>query len=111
MTKELTTGRIRSLKGRRVSFTGFLSRPRHEAITAARRSGAVAQASPGPSTDVLVRGRPNTQQVAGKDGGTKLMEIRRLATLGQHITLIGEAQFWKLVAAATPARRKRAVKR
>jgi serine/threonine protein kinase len=96
--KELAAGRVRSLRGRRLSFTGFLKRPRREAIAAARRSGAVVQASPGPSTDVLVRGRPNAQQVAGKDGGTKLMEIRRLAAKGHRITIIGEAQFWKLVA-------------
>jgi len=98
------TGRVRSLKGRRLSFTGFLKRPRHEAIAAARKSGAVVQAGPGPTTDVLVRGRPNAQQVAGKDGGTKLMEIRRLAAQGHQITIIGEAQFWKLVA---PAKRRR----
>ena len=102
--KELRTGRVRNLRGRRVSFTGFLSRPRREAMAAARRSGAVVQANPGPATDVLVRGRPNAQQVAGKDGGLKLMEIRRLAAKGQRITIIGEAQFWKLV---TPAKRSR----
>jgi eukaryotic-like serine/threonine-protein kinase len=100
---ELVTGRVLSLQGRRVSFTGFLSRPRREAIAAARRAGAVFQASPGPTTDVLVRGRPNAQQVAGRSGGLKLMEIRRLAAKGHRVTLIGEARFWKLV--ARPARK------
>jgi len=103
--QQLPTGRVRSLKGRRVSFTGFLSRPRRDAIAAATRSGAVVQASPGPSTDVLVRGRPNAQQVAGKGGGLKLMEIRRLAAKGHRVTIIGEAQFWRLVARAKSARR------
>jgi len=103
--KQLTTGRVRSLKGRRVSFTGFLDRPRREAIAAATRSGAVVQASPGPSTNILVRGRPNVQQVAGKSGGLKLMEIRRLAAKGHRVTIIGEAQFWKLVAPAKSPRR------
>lgn len=102
----LATGRIRSLAGRRVSFTGFLRRPRREAIMAAKRAGAVVQSSPGPSTDVLVRGRPNALQVAGKAGGLKLMEIRRLAAKGHRIILIGEAQFWKL-AARSPRRRSR----
>lgn len=105
--KELAKGRVQSLKGRRVSFTGFLSRPRREAIAAARRAGAVFQASPGPSTDVLVRGRPNALQVAGKDAGLKLMEIRRLAAKGHRITIIGEKQFWKLVAASRPKPRKK----
>jgi serine/threonine protein kinase len=94
--KELKAGRVRSLKGSRISFTGFLSRPRSEAITAAKRSGAIVQGSPGLSTDILVRGRPNALQVAGKDGGTKLMEARRQADKGHPITIIGEAQFWKL---------------
>jgi len=105
-TNPLKTGRVKSLKGCRVSFTGFLSRPRSEAIAAARRAGALVQASPGPSTDVLVRGRPNALQVAGKDAGTKLMEIRRLAAQGHRVTIIGESQFWKLVARAKPVRRK-----
>jgi serine/threonine protein kinase len=100
--KELRAGRVRNLKGRRVSFTGFLKRPRREAIAAATRSGALVQGSPGPSTDILVRGRPNALQVAGKDGGLKLMEIKRLAAKGRRVTIIGEAQFWKLV-----GRRKR----
>jgi serine/threonine protein kinase len=98
-------GRIASLEGKRVSFTGFLSRPRSEAMDAARAAGAVVQSKPGATTDVLVRGRPNTQQIAGDAGGLKLMEIRRLAARGQMITIIGEKQFWKL---AEPApRRKR----
>jgi hypothetical protein len=42
--------------------------------------------------------------VAGKGGGLKLMEIRRLAAKGHRVTIIGEAQFWKLVARRKPAR-------
>src|SRR5262245_14723336 len=95
--KQLHKGVVKTLKGRRVSFTGFLKRPRRDAIKAARRSGAIFQRSPGPTTDILVRGRPNVLQIAGKDGGLKLMEIRRLADRGHRVTVIGEAQFWKLV--------------
>jgi eukaryotic-like serine/threonine-protein kinase len=90
-------GRVTSLDGKRLSFTGFLSRPRREAIDAAKKAGAVVQSKPGQSTDVLVRGRPNTLQIAGAAGGTKLMEIRRLAANGQAIRVIGEQQFWRLV--------------
>ena len=54
------------------------------------------QSKPGPSTDILVRGRPNAQQIAGKDGGSKLIEVRRLAAQGIKVTVIGERQFWKL---------------
>ncbi len=96
-------GRIRSLDGKRVSFTGFLSRPRSEAMAAARKAGAIVQSKPGHSTDVLVRGRPNALQIAGTVGGLKLMEIRRLAARGQPVTVIGDAQFWRLVELTLPS--------
>jgi len=57
----------------------------------------VVQSKPGQLTDVLVRGRPNPLQVAGTVGGTKIMEIRRLAALGHAVTVIGDKQFWRLV--------------
>jgi serine/threonine-protein kinase len=95
--RQLRKGQVKSLAGQRISITGFLQRPRREAIVAAQRSGAIFQASPGPHTDILVRGRPNALQVAGKDGGLKLMEIKRLAAMGHRVTVIGETQFWKLV--------------
>ena len=101
-------GRIGSLKGKRLSFTGFLSRPRKEAVAAAKKAGAIVQSSPGPSSDVLVRGRPNAQQIAGADAGVKLLEIRRLADMGHRVTVIGEKQFWKLV---EPRARSRKAKR
>lgn len=116
--KELTKGTIKSLEGVRISFTGFLSRPRSEAIAAARRAGAIVQSSPGQSTDVLVQGAPNKQQIAGAAGGVKLMSVRRLAAKGHRVTIIGERQFWRLAErtagraagrAATP--RKRSTKR
>jgi serine/threonine protein kinase len=94
--KEPRLGRIKSLKGVRLSFTGFLLRPRREAIAAAKRAGAVVQSKPGRGTDVLVRGRPNALQIAGKDGGSKLINVRRLASKGHKVTVIGERQFWKL---------------
>ena len=114
---QVQLGRIRSLDGKRVSFTGFLSRPRSEAIAAAKKAGAIVQSKPGHGTDVLVRGRPNALQIAGMVGGTKLMEIRRLAARGQPVTVIGDAQFWRLVEAsvvtpsAKPAGKKAAVRR
>lgn len=90
-------GRVGSLRGKRVSFTGFLGRPRREAVRAAKQAGAIVQSKPGHSTDVLVRGRPNALQIAGAGGGLKLMEIRRLASRGHVVTVIGERQFWGLV--------------
>ena len=103
--QEPRLGRVRGLAGKHLSFTGFLSRPRSEAIVAAKRAGAIVQAKPGRTTDVLVRGRTNALQIAGKVGGLKLMEVRRLAARGHVVTVIGDRQFWRLVA-ATSSRRK-----
>jgi serine/threonine-protein kinase len=106
--KEPRLGRVKSLDGKRLSFTGFLERPRDEAKVAARKAGAVVQSKPGQSTDVLVRGRPNALQIAGKDGGSKLIEVRRLAAQGHKVTVIGERQFWRLVESTSRARTKKA---
>jgi serine/threonine protein kinase len=102
--------RVMSLDGKRLSFTGFLGRPRNEAIVAAKNAGAIVQSKPGHLTDILVRGRPNTLQIAGDAGGLKLMEIRRLAARGQMISIIGERQFWRLADKAKPAKKKASVK-
>ena len=106
--KEAALGRVKSLSGKRLSFTGFLERPRDDAVAAAKKAGAVVQSKPGRSTDVLVRGRPNTLQIAGKDGGSKLIEVRRLAAQGFKVTVIGERQFWRLVESKSRASTSRA---
>jgi serine/threonine protein kinase len=93
----LRVGALRSLKGVHLAFTGILSKPRSEAARAARRAGAVIHGAPSARTTVVVRGRPNTLQAAGKDAGRKLMEIKRLREKGHKITLLNETQFWKLV--------------
>jgi hypothetical protein len=107
---ELRLGRVTSLEGKRVSFTGFLSRPRSEAMDAARQAGAIVQSKPGTTTNILVRGRPNTLQIAGANAGTKLMDVRRLAEKGYTVTMIGEQQFWKLVEPKAKARKPTARK-
>jgi serine/threonine-protein kinase len=106
-------GRVGNLKGKRLSFTGFLSHPRSKAIAAAKKAGAVVQSKPARTTDVLVRGRPNALQIAGSAGGGKLIEVRRLAAQGHVVKVIGEKQFWRLVEpararTARTAKRKRA---
>jgi serine/threonine protein kinase len=93
----LRTGALRSLKGVHLAFTGILARPRKEAVAAARRAGAVVHSGPSARTSVVVRGRPNPLQAAGRDAGLKLMEIKRLREKGHRIALIGERRFWSLV--------------
>ena len=86
----------RSLKGVHLAFTGILSVKRRDAVRAARRAGAVIHGAPSAKTTVVVRGRPNPLQAAGRDGGIKLMEIKRLREKGHRITLLNETQFWRL---------------
>jgi hypothetical protein len=93
----LTPGVLRALKGVHLAFTGILSVRRNEAVRAARRAGAIIHRGPSAKTTVVVRGRPNPLQAAGRDGGIKLMEIKRLREKGHRITLLNETQFWRLV--------------
>jgi NAD-dependent DNA ligase len=95
----LKSGVLRTLQGVHLAFTGILGRPRRDAIRAARRAGAIIHGGPSAKTTVVVRGRPNPLQAAGKDGGLKLMEIKRLRAKGHRITLLNETQFWRLAAA------------
>jgi serine/threonine-protein kinase len=92
----LKSGALRSLDGVHLAFTGILERPRREAKAAARRAGAFVHSMPSVKTTVVVRGRPNPTQAAGRDGGRKLMEIKRLREKGHRIKLLNEARFWKL---------------
>jgi len=96
----LKAGVLRTLKGVHLAFTGILTRRRAEAIAAARRAGAIVHGGPSMRTTVIVRGRPNALQAAGRDGGRKLMEIKRLREQGHRITLLSETQFWRLVSPA-----------
>jgi serine/threonine-protein kinase len=94
----LNAGVLRSLKGVHLAFTGILTRPRRDAVRAARRAGAMVHGMPSVRTTVVIRGRPNPLQAAGRDAGLKLMEIKRLRAKGHRITLLNETRFWRLVA-------------
>lgn len=93
----LRAGVLRSLKGVHVTFTGILRTKRSDAAAAARRAGAIVHSGPSSRTTVVIRGKPNPLQAAGRDGGLKLMEIKRLREKGHRITLLNEEQFWRLV--------------
>jgi serine/threonine-protein kinase len=93
----LEPGAVRSLAGVHLAFTGILSKKRIEAVKAARRAGAVVHGAPSAKTTVVVRGRPNPLQAAGREGGRKLLEIKRLREKGHRITVLDEKRFWRLV--------------
>src|SRR5437773_464142 len=92
----LKAGILRTLEGVHLAFTGILSKRRSEAVRAATRAGAIIHGMPSAKTNVVVRGRPNPLQAAGRDAGLKLMEIKRLRAKGHKITLLNERQFWRL---------------
>jgi serine/threonine-protein kinase len=94
----LKVGRLRTLKGAHLAFTGILTRRRSEAVRAARRAGAKVHGAPSARTNVVVRGRPNPLQAAGRDAGRKLIAIKRLREKGHRITILNEKQFWRLAA-------------
>ena len=73
---------------------------RSEAAPPPARAGAIVHGGPSAQTTVVVRGRPNAQQAAGRDGGLKLMEIKRLREKGHRIMLLSEAA---VLAAGRPA--------
>src|SRR3954469_14209155 len=93
----LKSGLLRSLTGIHITFTGIFKTTRDEVAAAARRAGAIVHSGPTAQTTVIVRGRPNPLQAAGRDGGLKLMEIKRMREKGRRITVLSEAQFWRLV--------------
>jgi serine/threonine protein kinase len=99
----LKAGVLRTLAGAHLAFTGILSKTRKEAARAAKRAGAIIHSGPSAKTTVVVRGRPNVLQAAGRDAGLKLMEIKRLREKGHRITLLNETQFWRLVARSQKA--------
>ena len=104
----LKAGVIRSLQGVHITFTGIFARTRKQVAQAARRAGAIVHSGPSARTTVIVRGRPNALQAAGRDGGLKLMEIKRLREKGLRITVLTEPQFWRLTGGGSkPLHRRR----
>ena len=103
----LKPGVLRSLQGVHLTFTGILTKTRREAAVAARRAGAIVHSGPSALTTVIVRGRPNALQAAGRDGGLKLMEIKRLREKGHRITVLTEPQFWRLASGVSTASLRR----
>ena len=92
----LKPGALRTLKGAHLAFTGIFSKLRRDVEKAAKKAGATVHGMPSVKTNVVVRGKPNPLQAAGRDAGRKLMEIKRLRDKGHRIVIISEPQFWRL---------------
>lgn len=86
---------LRSLKGKKLVFTGGLSLLRADAKKLARKAGAIIEDRVSHTTDVLVVGDQSPHWKAEKKG-QKLLDVDREAELGHQITLLTEARFLTL---------------
>jgi serine/threonine protein kinase len=89
-------GGIRSLRNKRVIFTGPLTLRRDDAKLLAIQGGARVLEEVSKSLDVVVVGGVSPHYLKGRKG-RKLLEIERLNKLGAGIKVIGEAEFLQLV--------------
>jgi len=90
--------RVRSLKGKKVVFTGGLSILRADAKKLARKAGATVEDRVSHTTDVLVVGDHSPHWKA-EEKGQKLLDVDHEAERGHEIALLAEARFLALVGA------------
>jgi eukaryotic-like serine/threonine-protein kinase len=89
---------VRSLRGKRVVFTGGLSLRRADAKKLARKAGAIIENAVSQATDLIVVGdRSPHWKAEGK--GQKLLDVDREAERGHKIAIVTESRFLALVRA------------
>lgn len=93
----LEFGRVRSLEGRTVLFTGPLGITHAEATRLARKAGARVITSVSGALDVLVVGDDSPRWIAGTSGGMKILETLALQERGYPITMITARHFGRVV--------------
>jgi BRCT domain type II-containing protein len=93
----LHPGRVRTLKGRKIVFTGPMTMGRKQAKELARCAGATVAFNMGPQVNIVVVGNL-AQNWFAVGGGVKLLDVVALRERGHRITLIDEGQFERLVA-------------
>jgi hypothetical protein len=96
--------KVVSLRGRSIVLTGFLWKPQEEVKRRIRRAGGHIQEDVSRTTDILIRGRPNTlYKAADREMGTKLLEVEALDAQGHHVHLIWHDDLHWLLAKRRPA--------
>lgn len=86
---------VRSLKGKKVVFTGPLSIRRSDAERLVRKVGGIVERRVGHETNVLVLGRQSPNWKADSKG-QKLLDTDREREFGRNIARIGEKRFLTL---------------
>jgi serine/threonine-protein kinase len=87
---------VRSLRGKRIVFTGRLSMIRAEARKLARKAGAIVEKAVSRATDVIVIGDRSPHWKA-EAKGQKLLDVDREAERGHRIAILTETRFLALV--------------
>ena len=89
-------GRVRSLVGKRVVFTGRMRVVRAQARRALKKAGGIPQAKVGQQTDVLVKGELSSPLFKAVEMGQKLLDVKREREAGHEVVVLPEARFWRL---------------
>jgi hypothetical protein len=90
---------VRSLKGKRVVFTGPLTIPRASAQRLVKKAGGIVENQVSHRTDVVVLGEQSPHWKAEKKG-QKLLDLDHERELGHEIAMITERRFRMLVGKA-----------
>ncbi|MBZ5603970.1 MAG: protein kinase [Acidobacteriia bacterium] len=94
-SQERSMSRVRTLKGKRVVFTGTLAISRTAAKRLARRAGATVEDRVSHRSDIVVVGDQSPHWKADKKG-QKLLDVEYERDLGHAIALINERRFLTL---------------
>jgi len=97
-SRATSSSRVRSLKGKRVVFTGTLAIARAKAKRLVRRAGGTVEDRVNHRTDVVVVGEQSPHWKAEKKG-QKLLDVEYERELGHPIALINERRFLALTGA------------
>ena len=89
-------GSVRSLRGKRVVFTGALTILREDAKRLLKKAGGIVEDRVGHRTDVVVAGEQSRHWKADKKG-QKLLDVDHELELGHRIVVIAESRFLNLV--------------
>jgi DNA polymerase-3 subunit epsilon len=85
------------LFGEILVFTGSLSIPRSEAADAAAAAGCCVENGVTKHTTLLVVGDQDLRMLAGHEKSSKHMKAEQLISKGQHIRILGESDFLRIV--------------
>lgn len=84
------------LVGESIVFTGALEMPRREAADLAHEAGAAVESGVTKHTTMLVVGDQDIDKLANHEKSSKHRKAEQLIANGQHIRIVGEADFMSL---------------